>query len=128
MPEFRKSSVYLNDSLLYILAQYKNKHKGISKTLTILTTRYNEIMKMERHHVKELISPKEILFICSIVSPWHYGSPSSIPDATYRAVEEAPRAILDAAGLERESMLRKVGRLNVAQQFALIEIIEEEVL
>jgi hypothetical protein len=120
-----KTSIYRNAVMDAKLGPLEARHGGLSSAVTILADRYVELMARERRVLRELFSEGERDLMLNNALSTAYEPGAVIPGAVLADTEDEEASVLEAFGVDRAAILAKLRGLNLGQQFALVDWLEE---
>lgn len=128
--ERNKTTVSLNPKLIGLLDKYlarlpkTRKDFGQSHTITEQWGRFDALLKIERRLLRELFSEGEKNLMLNNALSTAYDA-ASIPGAVLADTEDEIDETFADYGVDRAALLTKLRGLNVSQQFALVDWLEE---
>lgn len=120
-----KTSLYRNAVMDAKLGPLEARHGGLSAAVTILADRYVEMMTRERRVLRDLFSEGERALMLNNALSTRYEPGAIIQDAVLRDTEDEGDEVFAAYGVDRAALLEKLRGLNLGQQFALVDWLEE---
>ncbi len=128
-----KTSIYMSEELSAkiepmlkrLAAEESDKKRGLSAALTIVADRYVELMTRERRALRELFSQGEINLMLNNALSSSYEPAAVIPGAALADTEDEDDVIFEEYGVDRAVLLEKLRTLNLGQQFALVDWLED---
>ncbi|ADK81592.1 hypothetical protein [Sediminispirochaeta smaragdinae] len=120
-----KTSIYWNSVLEKKLDPLVKRHGGASRAITIVADRYEELMKREKRTLRELFSDGEVNLMLNNALSTAYEPGAVIPGAVLADTEDEIDAQFEYFGVNRGDIIKKLRSLNIGQQFALVDYLEE---
>ena len=120
-----KTSIYRNATMDSKLGPLEARHGGLSSAISIVADRYVELMTRERRVLREMFSEGEKNLMLNTALSTVYEPGAIIPGAVLADTEDADPLELEGYEVERSEILDKLRGLNLGQQFALVDWLEE---
>lgn len=126
----RTTKLYINEQLAELLGKYLPRADGGAKTLgqswtiTEQWRRYDTLLKIERRALRELFTESERNLMLNNALSTAYDA-ASIPGAVLADTEDEIKETFDLYGVDRAALLAKLRGLNIGQQFALVDWLED---
>jgi hypothetical protein len=118
----KKTSIYLTDELRAKLRL--DAGRGISEAIHMAVDRYQEIVGSERRRLEALFTPEEWNAMRSACNGTMWVPAAAIRGGVLANIEDTYEAEVAEYGAERGALIEKLRGLTVAQQFALVEMLE----
>jgi hypothetical protein len=126
----RTTKLYLNEQLAELLDKYLPRavggprSQGQSWTITEQWRRFDTLLKIERRTIRELFTEGERNLMLNNALSTAYTA-ETIPGAVLADTEDEIDETFADYGVDRAALLTKLRGLNVSQQFALVDWLEE---
>lgn len=126
-----KTTFYVNEKFSALLDKYLPRanaggprSQGQSWTVTEQWSRFDALLKIERRLLRELFTEGEKNLMLNNALSTAYDV-ASIPGAVLADTEDEDGSQFAFYGVDRAALLAKLRALNVGQQFALVDWLEE---
>ncbi|MBU1080929.1 MAG: hypothetical protein KKB59_10625 [Spirochaetes bacterium] len=128
-----KTSIYVNETLSTriapilkrLAAAESDKPRGISAAITLVADRYGSLMARERRALRDLFNKSERNLMLSNALSTIYEPADIIPGAVLADTEDEEDHVFEVDGIDRAALLDKLRGLNLGQQYALVDWLEE---
>jgi len=107
------------------IRQYESRFDGLSSAITIIVDRYAELMRIERRSLRELFTQEEVNLMLNNALSTSYEPAGVIAGAVLADTEDEAGSQFEFFGVDRETLITKLRGLNVGQQFALVDWLED---
>lgn len=120
----KRTTIYHNDILDKKLKPYIEKYKGITKTFTIITDRYSEIIKIDSQAVCEIFSENEIKFMLKNIFLLDFQLAKKIKKIVIASVKNEILENFIFFDVDKDVLIKKLKTLTTGQLFALVDMLE----
>lgn len=121
----RRTSIYRNQIMDSRLELYESRFGGLSSAITVVVDRYAELMRIERRSLRELFTQEEINLMLNNALSTSYEPAGVIAGAVLADTEDESRSQFEFFGADRDALITKLRALNVGQQFAMVDWLED---
>ena len=121
----KRTSIYRNELMESKIRQYESRFDGLSSAITIIVDRYAELMRIERRSLRELFTQEEVNLMLNNALSTSYEPAGVIAGAVLADTEDEAGSQFEFFGVDRETLITKLRGLNVGQQFALVDWLED---
>jgi hypothetical protein len=119
-----KTSIYIADDLRPLFDKYIKRHGSLRGAIVNTMQSIDTMYRIERRKLQELFPQEEInLMLNNAMSTMYL--PQSIPNAVLHSTEDEGNATFEMYGVDRSVILRKLQKLTLSQQFALVDWLVE---
>lgn len=124
---WKMSTVYLNDSMKRLVEKYsgrvgESRTGGTGTTLAELASRYDALMKKERHNIKNLFFDGELQFLVETICNEPFKGSDTIFDEVLYRLAKSQEGVNDTIKI---NLLKMIENLRPAEIMALIDWLEE---
>lgn len=122
----RKTCIYVTDRYLQKIGFVENGKKKLSKSISLVLDRYSYLIRNEQESIKNstLFTEKEWELMRAVCSGVEWEPAEIICDGVLRRVKKALDIEFEVMKVDRKALTEKLEKLNLNQQFALVEEIE----
>lgn len=120
-----RTSLYRNAVMDAKLGPLEARHGGLSSAVTIIADRYSELVAIEKRVLRELFSEGEKNLMLNNALSTAYEPGAVIPGAVLADTEDEDDSVFGLYSIDRKTILDKLRGLNIGQQFALVDWLEE---
>jgi hypothetical protein len=128
-----KTSIYMSEDLAAKIGpmidrlgvEGGDKKRGLSAAVTILTDRYMELVARETRVLRELFDEGEKNLMLNNALSTLYEPAAIIPGAVLADTQDEDPEVFALYGVDRKVLLAKLRGLNLGQQFALVDWLED---
>jgi hypothetical protein len=121
----KRTSIYRNSLMDTRLKDYESRYEGLSSAITVIVDRYAELMAIERRELRKLFSQEEINIMLNNALSTCYEPAGIVAGAVLADTEDEIESQFEFFEVDRDVLLAKLRGLNVGQQFALVDWLEE---
>lgn len=121
----KRTSIYRNSLMDTRLKDYESRYEGLSSAITVIVDRYAELMAIERRILRALFSQEEVNLMLNNALSTCYEPAGIVAGAVLADTEDEIESQFEFFEVDRDALLAKLRRLNVGQQFALVDWLEE---
>jgi len=121
-----RTSLYVNEEMAAKLGPLVERFGGLSKAVTVVSARYQEIMSIDRRTVKDLFTEGEINLMLNNALPTVYEPAGVVNGAVLADTQDEDRVVFQEFGVDRGVVLEKLKSLTTGQAFALVDWLEEK--
>lgn len=121
----KRTSIYRNSLMDTRLKDYESRYEGLSSAITVIVDRYAELMAIERRELRKLFSQEEVNIMLNNALSTIYEPAGIIAGAVLADTEDEIESQFEFFEVDRDVLLAKLRGLNVGQQFALVDWLEE---
>lgn len=121
----KRTSIYRNELMDSRLGAYESRFGGLSSAITVLMDRYAEIVRIERRSLRALFSQEEVNLMLNNALSTSYEPAGIIAGAVLADTEDEAGSQFEYYGVDRDAIITKLRGLNVGQQFALVDWLED---
>ena len=120
----KKTSIYMGERLEALVTKYARLGSA-GAAITTMCDRYDAMMAIAKRQVKRVLTEAELALIVEDGMSTVFEPAGIVPHAVLADVEDMGPERLVAVGINRQQLMNKLADLELAQQFALVELIEE---
>jgi len=121
----KRTSIYRNSLMDTRLKDYESRYGGLSSAITVIVDRYAELMAIERRELRKLFSQEEVNIMLNNALSTIYEPAGIVAGAVLADTEDEIESQFEFFEVDRDVLLAKLRGLNVGQQFALVDWLEE---